>query len=63
MIKSSNLFVLTVSSSVLSSEGKILEDPSEIAPEYVFQRTCSPEEAPEKDNNNNISEKTDMSEN
>ena len=31
-----------------SSEGKILEDPSEIAPEYVFQRTCSPEEAPEK---------------
>ena len=31
-----------------SSEGKMLEDPSEIAPEYVFQRTCSPEEAPEK---------------
>ena len=31
-----------------SSEGKILEDPSEFAPEYVFQRTCSPEEAPEK---------------
>ena len=31
-----------------SSDGKILEDPSEIAPEYVFQRTCSPEEAPEK---------------
>ena len=31
-----------------SSEGKILEDPSEIAPEYVFQRTCSPEQAPEK---------------
>ena len=31
-----------------SSEAKILEDPSEIAPEYVFQRTCSPEEAPEK---------------
>ena len=30
-----------------SSEGKILEDPSEIAPEYVFQRTCSPEQAPE----------------
>ena len=31
-----------------SSEGKILENPSEFAPEYVFQRTCSPEEAPEK---------------
>ena len=31
-----------------SSEGKILEDPSEVAPEYIFQRTCSPEEAPEK---------------
>ncbi len=31
-----------------SSEGKILEDPSEIAPEYVFQRTCAPEKAPEK---------------
>ena len=30
-----------------SSEGKVLEDPSEIAPEYVFQRTCSPENAPE----------------
>ena len=31
-----------------SSEGKVLEDPSEIAPEYVFQRTCAPENAPEK---------------
>ena len=30
-----------------SSEGKVLEDRSEIAPEYVFQRTCSPENAPE----------------
>mgnify|MGYP001324979704 FL=1 len=30
-----------------SSEGKVLEDPSEIAPEYVFQRTCCPENAPE----------------
>ncbi len=30
-----------------SSEGKVLEDPSEIAPEYVFQRTRSPENAPE----------------
>ena len=30
-----------------SSEGKVLGDPSEIAPEYVFQRTCSPENAPE----------------
>ena len=25
-----------------------MEDPSKVAPEYVFQRTCSPEEAPEK---------------
>ena len=30
-----------------SSEGKVLADPSDIAPEYVFQRTCSPENAPE----------------
>ena len=29
-----------------SSEGKILEDPAEPAPEYVYQRTISPEEAP-----------------
>ena len=31
-----------------SSEGKILEDPSEIAPEYVYQRTVSPEDAPDQ---------------
>ena len=31
-----------------SSEGKVLEDPAEDAPEYVFQRTISPEEAPDK---------------
>ena len=30
-----------------SSEGKVLEDPSEMAPEYVFQRTINPEDAPE----------------
>ncbi|WP_436644043.1 argininosuccinate synthase [Microbaculum sp. FT89] len=31
-----------------SSEGKVLEDPFEEAPEYVYQRTISPEEAPDK---------------
>jgi argininosuccinate synthase len=31
-----------------SSEGKILEDPAEEAPAYVYQRTVSPEEAPDK---------------
>ena len=30
-----------------SSEGKVLEDPAEMAPDYVFQRTVSPEEAPD----------------
>ena len=31
-----------------SSEGKVLEDPSQAAPEYVYQRTVSPEKAPNK---------------
>jgi len=31
-----------------SSEGKVLEDPAEEAPEYVYQRTISPEAAPDK---------------
>jgi argininosuccinate synthase len=31
-----------------SSEGKVLEDPAVEAPEYVYQRTVSPEEAPNK---------------
>ncbi len=31
-----------------SSEGKVLEDPNEDAPEYVYQRTVSPENAPDK---------------
>lgn len=31
-----------------SSEGKVLEDPNEEAPAYVFQRTVSPEDAPDK---------------
>ena len=31
-----------------SSEGKVLEDPSKPAPEYVYQRTVSPEAAPDK---------------
>ncbi|MFG1463792.1 argininosuccinate synthase [Xanthobacter sp. DSM 24535] len=31
-----------------SSEGKVLEDPAEDAPEYVYQRTISPEAAPDK---------------
>ncbi|WP_084860752.1 argininosuccinate synthase [Salibaculum halophilum] len=30
-----------------SSEGKVLEDPAEEAPDYVYQRTAHPEEAPE----------------
>jgi len=30
-----------------SSEGKVLEDPAEEAPEYVYQRTVSPEDAPD----------------
>ena len=30
-----------------SSEGKVLEDPSVAAPEYVYQRTINPEHAPE----------------
>ena len=29
-----------------SSEGKVLEDPAEAAPDYVYQRTVSPEAAP-----------------
>jgi argininosuccinate synthase len=31
-----------------SSEGKVLEDPAVKAPDYVFQRTIAPEEAPDK---------------
>src|SRR6476646_2776703 len=31
-----------------SSEGKVLEDPTAEAPEYVHQRTVSPEDAPDK---------------
>jgi argininosuccinate synthase len=31
-----------------SSEGKVLEDPNSAAPEYVYQRTISPEQAPNK---------------
>ena len=30
-----------------SSEGKVLEDPGQEAPDYVYQRTVSPEEAPD----------------
>lgn len=30
-----------------SSEGKVLEDPAEQAPDYVFQRTVHPEDAPD----------------
>jgi argininosuccinate synthase len=30
-----------------SSEGKVLEDPAEEAPPYVYQRTVAPEEAPD----------------
>ena len=31
-----------------SSEGKVLENPADEAPEYVYQRTVAPEDAPEK---------------
>ncbi len=31
-----------------SSEGKLLEDPAEPSPDYVFQRTVDPEDAPDK---------------
>ena len=31
-----------------SSEGKALEDPADESPEYVYQRTVSPEDAPDK---------------
>ena len=31
-----------------SSEGKVLEDPAQEAPDYVFQRTVRPEDAPDK---------------
>ena len=31
-----------------STEGKVLEDPKKEAPEYIFQRTVSPEKAPNK---------------
>ncbi len=31
-----------------SSEGKVLEDPAEPAPDYVYQRTAAPEDAPDK---------------
>lgn len=31
-----------------SSEGKVLEDPADAAPDYVFSRTVSPEDAPDK---------------
>ncbi|MEM6413704.1 MAG: argininosuccinate synthase [Pseudomonadota bacterium] len=30
-----------------SSEGKVLEDPAEPAPDYVYQRTTAPEDAPD----------------
>ena len=30
-----------------SSEGKVLEDPAQDAPDYVYQRTVAPEEAPD----------------
>ena len=31
-----------------SSEGKVLEDPSQACPEFVYQRTVSPQDAPDK---------------
>ena len=37
-----------------STEGKLLEDPKKQAPEYIFQRTISPEKAPNKPSYVNI---------
>ena len=31
-----------------STEGKVLENPKNAAPEFLFQRTVSPEKAPDK---------------
>ena len=31
-----------------STEGKVLENPKNSAPEFIFQRTVSPEKAPNK---------------
>jgi argininosuccinate synthase len=31
-----------------SSEGKVLEDPADVAPDYVYQRTVDPEKAPDE---------------
>ena len=31
-----------------STEGKVLENPKNAAPEFIFQRTVSPEKAPNK---------------
>ncbi len=31
-----------------SSEGKVLEDPNDEAPDYIYQRTVAPEDAPDK---------------
>ena len=31
-----------------STEGKVLEDPKKAAPEFIFQRTVSPQKAPNK---------------
>ncbi len=38
-----------------SSEGKLLENPATEAPEYVYQRTCAPEKAPDEPEYINIS--------
>jgi len=38
-----------------STEGKMLEDPNKNPPEYLFQRTVSPEKAPKKPTFNKIS--------
>jgi argininosuccinate synthase len=32
----------------VSSEGKVLEDPAEMVPDYVYSRTVDPEDAPDK---------------
>ncbi len=32
----------------ISCEGKVLEDPATPAPDYIYQRSCAPEDAPDK---------------
>ena len=50
LVSRTKLLAFSVDANLLhtSSEGKVLEDPAKIAPEYVFQRTVNPEDAPDE---------------